>query len=160
MSCNPSDFLDLAKELGGEADCSEIRLRSATSRGYYAALHSVDDVVPTVEGVQRQRGEGSHAFVIRRAIKYGDGPNPGRRVAKEIALALKKLKDQRNSADYELKADYNQRMTSDALVRVAAILDDCDTLRAAIASQAAKIALEEVVVEEKLCQRPALKRIR
>lgn len=138
MSCKPNDLLSLARDLGSSEGCHEAQLRCATSRGYYAALHTVDSTVPEVQGVERLRNEGSHAFVIRRTLKYGDGAHPGRLEAKKIALAMKRLKDQRNSADYHLDVDYNVREKDDALARVDAILGYCDALRTAIDSQTAR----------------------
>jgi hypothetical protein len=138
MSCCPNDFLLLAQALGGSVEQNEAQLRSATSRGYYAALHTLDDTIPEVDGVERQRNEGSHAFVIRRAKGYGDGPNPGRQEAKKLVHAMKKLKDQRNDADYRLDMDYCARQKDDALARVSAILSYCNDLRRAVEAQSAK----------------------
>lgn len=138
MSCSPNEFLVLAQELGAAPEQTEAQLRSATSRGYYAALHTVDETIPRVSGVERQRGEGSHAYVIRRAKEYGDRANPGRLEAKKIVLAMKRLKDQRNNADYILDADYCCREKNDALSRVATILDHCGNLREAMKMQSAQ----------------------
>lgn len=135
MSCSPTDLLTLANTLGSREGCSEVELRCATSRGYYAALHTVDETIPAVLGVERQRNEGSHAFVIRRAFMYGEGANPGRVEAKKIALAMKKLKDQRNHADYDLSQDYQTRFKDDAMARVEAILGYCSNIQNAISSQ-------------------------
>lgn len=140
MSCSPTDLLGLANSIGASPGCSEVELRCATSRGYYAALHTVDETIPVIEGVERQRNEGSHAFVIRRTLKYGDGPNPGRLEAKKIAIAMKKLKDQRNDADYHLDMGYASRDKDDALARVGVILGYCSALRSAIESRAADFA--------------------
>ena len=134
MSCSPTDLLDLANVLGDVEDCSEVQLRCSTSRGYYAALHSVDELIPVIPGVERVRGEGSHAFVIRRAKAYGDGPNPGRLAAKQIVHYLKKLKDQRNDADYDLNLNYTLRHKQDALTRVGVILGYCTELKEARAA--------------------------
>ena len=138
MSCSPIDLWGLASSLGSGAGCSEVELRCATSRGYYAALHTVDQAIPAVVGVERQRNEGSHAFVIRRAHKYSQGPNPGRREAAQIVLAMKRLKDQRNHADYSLDLCYESRDREDALQRVAVILGYCRDLQNAITTQSAK----------------------
>lgn len=138
MSCCPNDLLELAHNLGAQNNCSEAQLRCATSRGYYAALHTVNSTVPLVPGVERQRNEGSHVFIIRRAQKYGDGANPGRLVAKQIVLAMRKLKDERNEADYILDQDYDLRKKNDALARVDAVLKYCEQLNKAIESQSEK----------------------
>lgn len=138
MSCCPNDFLLLAQALGGSSEQNEAQLRSATSRGYYAALHTLNETIPEVHGVERQRNEGSHAFVIRRAKGYGDGSNPGRQEAKKIVLAMKKLKDQRNDADYRLDIDYCARQKDDAMTRVSAVLGYCSELRRAMDAQSAK----------------------
>lgn len=132
MSCKPSDILELAQSIGNTNGCCEAELRCATSRGYYAALHTVDAVVPSIPQAVRQKNEGSHAFIIRRVQKYGDGANPGRLEAKKIAFAMKRLKDQRNDADYRLNIDYSVREKEDALERVIRILAHCDALRVEI----------------------------
>lgn len=133
MSCKPSDILDLAHSLGNLNECCEAELRCATSRGYYAALHTVDAVIPSIPEVVRQKNEGSHAFIIRRAKKYSDGANPGRLEARNIAFAMKRLKDQRNVADYSLNINYSAREKEDALERAKAVISYCDRLRAVVA---------------------------
>lgn len=135
MSCTPTNLWDLAKAIGNSTGCGEAELRCATSRGYYAALHSVDAVIPAVEGVERVSAEGSHQFIIRRARVYGDGPNPGRLEARKIVQVLKKLKDQRVHADYELDSTFEVRDKEDALSRVHAIFGYCNALYAAIEKQ-------------------------
>jgi len=159
--------------MGNSAGFGEADLRCATSRGYYAALHAADAVIPKVEGVERERIEGSHQFIIRRAIKYSDGPNPGRLEARKIAQVLKKLKDQRVHADYDLRLDFSVRDRDDALARAHAILGYCENLQTSTSkkiiqsnNQEKSDAACEVVakVEGEVAihdaVRPALKRIR
>ncbi|MBP7645351.1 MAG: hypothetical protein KA751_01190 [Comamonas sp.] len=138
MSCCPNDLLALAQTLGDVEGCSEAQLRCATSRGYYSALHALIETIPPVPGVERYRDEGSHAFIIRCAQRYSQGANPGRLDAAKIVLAMKRLKDQRCKADYELDLDYELREKDDALKRVNAVFNYCDSLRAAIAVQRAQ----------------------
>lgn len=138
MSCSPTDLLNLANSLSNSYGCGEVEFRCATSRGYYAALHSVEEAIPEVRGVERLRNEGSHAFAIRRAIKYSEGPNPGRLEARQIAHVMKKLRDQRVHADYDLDQDYEARDKDDALVRVGVILGYCCNLQKAINSYNAR----------------------
>lgn len=138
MSCRPNDFLLLAHELGGSVEQNEAQLRSATSRGYYAALHTLNETIPNGDGIERQKGEGSHAFIIRRAQAYGDGANPGRQGAKKVVHAMKRLKRQRNDADYSFDIDYSVREKDDALARVNSILGYCSEIRSAIENQSAK----------------------
>ena len=81
MSCTPTDILVVAEQLiGGEKE-SEAESRSAISRGYYAALHSVDKTLQKPENHVRNEGESSHADIIGRAVACGNGQEPGKMYA-------------------------------------------------------------------------------
>jgi uncharacterized protein (UPF0332 family) len=90
----PRDFRTLAFTLVGNND--EADLRSAISRGYYAAFHVASDFF-TALGFRVPNAEQAHAYLRLRLSNCGD-PHVvrGRR-------RLNRLRQQRNLADYDLR---------------------------------------------------------
>ena len=97
MSFNWSEYLDLAQQLAGKAKISatqESRLRSAISRGYYAAFIQARNYLRDREGLTIPT-RNTHEYVINQ---FRNSPDLDRQ---EIGNTLKRLKINRNQADYE-----------------------------------------------------------
>ena len=112
MSCQPADFLSLAKKLAPSLE--EIERRCAISRAYYSALHwareHVEKCPPVDFGAERV---GSHERVIRRLKAYREN-----RDAKKAAYILSDLRTKREGADYDLTGDVVPEDVSQALIAV------------------------------------------
>lgn len=97
MSFNWSEYLGLAQQLAGKAQISatqESRLRSAISRAYYAAFILARNYLRDRSGLTIPRQEG-HKYVIDQ---FKNAPNP---TSKKIGESLKRLRFNRNKADYD-----------------------------------------------------------
>jgi uncharacterized protein (UPF0332 family) len=99
MSFNWVDYLQLARELEGETKNSEdslleAKLRTAISRAYYAAFGEACLLLIQKDGITLPR-EGRHDFVIRVLS------NSPYRTRKSIGSNLRRLRDHRNTADYQ-----------------------------------------------------------
>lgn len=124
MTTSTLEILALAKTLQKNADGSEVALRCAVSRAYYAALHTADNIIPgRVAGEVRQ--ESSHECIIGRAQVYGKGVNPGRGAAQTIAKLLPKIKRARVRADYRLHEDVSASDCADVIVTAEMVIDEC-----------------------------------
>ncbi len=99
MSCCPRDILDAAQQLTRLEDPAEAITRAVISRAYYAALHAVADIYP---GDDLAHHSSSHEAIIGRAQAHGNGLEPGRSEAKQVARDLRLFKAMRKVADYRL----------------------------------------------------------
>ena len=112
MSCNPENFLTLAKKLAPSDQ--EVERRCAVSRAYYAALHwareHVEKCPPLEVGEERI---GSHERVLKRLRGYRESKD-----ARKAAYVLADLKTKREGADYELIGDVTLEDASQALAIV------------------------------------------
>jgi hypothetical protein len=127
MSFDWSEYLHLAQELAGDGTTSvslEAKQRSAVSRSYFAAyctarnyLEEADQVqFPPSSDAQKQvidTLEGSHQSVQRRAV----GQN------------LRRLKNRRNTADYDDIVPGIAKMTQYSLRLCVSILSSLASLR-------------------------------
>ena len=126
MSCEPYHLLELAERLGEDSEASEVQLRCAVSRAYYAALHSVFCVFPKLEDDVRIDGESSHAEIIGRVKKYGNSLQPGRTAAASVAKKLPRLRRERNTADYDLEEEIAREAVLEIIERVTGGLHGCE----------------------------------
>ena len=125
MTIRPDDILAVAQSLallGGEAEH-----RSAVSRAYYAAFHSVIDAIP--QGFEPDlKGASSHEAVVSSMRAFVRERLPGRHEAILIADALPKLKRERKFSDYQLQHTVSQKDASDAIDEANKIIDHCSRL--------------------------------
>jgi hypothetical protein len=99
MSVTPAEFLDLAERLGA-GDVTEILLRTAANRAYYAAYHTGLAAVDRTEYDKR----GNLKFHARLIASLAAGDERQRR----IGTALKKGRSLRALADYEISAPFDR----------------------------------------------------
>ena len=102
MSVTPQDFIQIADEL--IADASQIKIRTAVSRGYYGAYHAAKmyhDQLPA-PGIVLSGG-GMHEELIQRlenpSFKRED---PRWWQSKSIGIMLRRTRGARTHADYRL----------------------------------------------------------
>lgn len=81
---------------------TEALLRTALNRAYYAALLSLKRRVETAQGAGSVPTSGTHQ-ALDQALWTGG------RMYREIQSGLRRLRDARNSADYELNTDALER---------------------------------------------------
>ena len=125
MPTSPSDLLALAKRLQVEDD-SEVSLRCAVSRSYYAALLKADATFPQRDLKPTRAGESSHEKIIGRAQVHGNGVHPGRTSALTAAKLLPKLKRTRVKSDYHLDDMVSVAECNEAIIRAESIMASCD----------------------------------
>jgi uncharacterized protein (UPF0332 family) len=90
---NGADFHELAKSLAG--GCSPAERRSATSRAYYGAFHTVRELLVSI-GITLPRGPESHTKV-RQILDNSEDAELIR-----AGIKLSSLRTARNKADYDL----------------------------------------------------------
>ncbi|MDM0116443.1 hypothetical protein QTI66_30310 [Variovorax sp. J22R133] len=138
MSCTPRDVWALAQRPAEESCADEATLRSAMSRAYYAAHLRVRDLFPEHAGDARERHEGSHEYVIRRARDYAQNKaSPLRTEASVIAMRLDHCKRECNFTDYTIGQHLKPSSLPEQMKRVAKILELCDLIEAAHVAAAA-----------------------
>jgi hypothetical protein len=124
MPSSAVDFLTIAP-LIQVLEPAEMGRRCAASRAYYAALHTADALFERPSVRADGKRESSHERIILAAKLYGQGANPGRSSAKQVAALLGTIKIDRNRADYDLDLDYTERQCSDMFMRVKEVLRLC-----------------------------------
>lgn len=109
MSITPECLYRFAQVCGDSAD--EVAIRSAISRGYYSVLHAAQALLP--EQCEQERlaksVNGTHNAVIFAYQKFGNQEVAGRTEARELARIIRRIKDRRVVADYELSTDVARR---------------------------------------------------
>lgn len=133
MSVRPRSFLDLAGQLISSID--EIGLRTSINRAYYSVLHRAREVIPN-DCFERDARAGSHELVIRAAEKLGRAVRPGRTAGRELARGLRRLRESRVRADYEVGVDINAEYAADAIARAHVTWEQCDDIERQISSAA------------------------
>jgi uncharacterized protein (UPF0332 family) len=123
MSFNWTDYLQLAQQLlGQDAPVStEAKQRTAISRAYYAAYNEA-------RRFARQHGFRESQFDNHRSL-IEHFLNEPLREGRNIGENLRRLRDQRNDADYQLRfdrLDYHARTT---LTLATALLEQIRLLR-------------------------------
>jgi uncharacterized protein (UPF0332 family) len=100
MSVTPGDLLTEAQALSADINHSESRRRTVIGRAYYAAFHALRTAAER-QGYRYSRDNGfarsSHENLIEWAIHHGDAKS-----LVQGAVALRRLKNQRTTADYRL----------------------------------------------------------
>lgn len=130
MSCSPDDLWLLAKQLASDTNAEEAQKRCAISRGYYAAFHAARGAFPESKGIDRDRNESSHGYLIRRITEYAKNTaNVGRREAAVIASRLDAARRERNTADYVLQKALAPSAVVEALRKDELILKLCAEVR-------------------------------
>ena len=110
-------YLKLAKDLAfaNETD-DEARLRSSISRAYYAAFCIARNHLRDVERKEIS-GENVHGYVIAQFSAKGRIGNE-----KKLAMELRRLRNQRNRADYDDAVGGLSSMSKDALIRAERVI--------------------------------------
>lgn len=105
-------------------------MRSAISRAYYAALHSVAITFPKRDGQYRKDGESSHAEIIGRSEVFAANPGQGRSDALFISKLMPRLRRTRNEADYRLDMEVGRKEVSETIEATRAVMQRCQRVRA------------------------------
>lgn len=109
-------------------DADEAQQRSAISRAYYAALHSVAITFPKRDGDYRKEGESSHVEIIGRSERFAANPGPGRSDAVFVAKLMPRLKRTRNEADYRLDMNFEKRQVFEAIEMARTVMQRCESV--------------------------------
>ena len=113
MSFNWSEYLNIARELAGQATATpseESKKRSAISRAYYAAFCSARNYLRAVERDQNiPVGGDAHGYVRNQFKTSRD------KVRREIGEDLARLVAKRNHADYD---DTMERLNGDTYLAI------------------------------------------
>lgn len=131
MSCKPHDLYKLASAIVESTNPSEVELRCAVSRAYYAVFHSVVDAFPKREKQFRLDGESSHAEVIGRVAAFGASLEAGRTDAAVIAKLLPQLRRQRNNADYRFELDFEKPEVQNFVRKAKFVIEKCAAVKSA-----------------------------
>jgi uncharacterized protein (UPF0332 family) len=100
---DPKHFLDLAEDLVKANPPQPSKLRSATSRAYYAAFHVCRDILDNM-GFRIARSGGGHGDVVKYLASSQDDN------LKQMSGHLGTLQSCRNNADYDLHVDRAERL--------------------------------------------------
>lgn len=116
----PDDLLELARTL--LQGTREVEWRSATSRAYYAALHTARTyceaaALPLPIGASHER--------VIEALQQSKLPDHAK-----LGQQLKRLRGERNLADYEINEPYGQRAARKHLMECERAVAKLDELRA------------------------------
>ena len=102
MSFDWNEYFLLAKELAGDSGLSsnkEARMRSAISRAYYSVLIQARDKASELAGKTYPTvSKGTFQWTIKTLFNYAKADN--NQAAKEVGEGLKRLKINRERADY------------------------------------------------------------
>jgi uncharacterized protein (UPF0332 family) len=108
-------YLSLAKDLASD-NKDEARLRSSISRAYYAAFCTARNYLRDVEQ-KAIPDENVHSYVIGQFYALGRRNN-----GKKLAMELRRLRNDRNRADYDDSVGGLPFMCNDALIRAERVI--------------------------------------
>ncbi|MDF1930188.1 hypothetical protein PGH45_09125 [Legionella pneumophila] len=112
MPINSIDFLNSAKQLiNGN---TEMNLRNATSRAYYAAYHEAKRISKYSNFKVSNNKAGIHQRMIEKLIKH-QGSSSKDTDIRQIGIILSQCKKGRTKADYSIHAGYS-RIEADTIV--------------------------------------------
>lgn len=160
MSIQPSDFLDSAASYIA-ADTSEVSIRNAVSRAYYASFHCCTDSFPEDElPLSNEPNKGMHKQYISQLAQCDAGSPP-----RSAGIKLQALHSRRIKADYKLDSIVTQRDAAIQLDTCREVFGICDSHTASPPSTTSEAETTEVATEagvQEQCQsaRPKLVRIR
>jgi uncharacterized protein (UPF0332 family) len=123
-----SSVLDLAEELAGRDATSEVAeaaWRAGASRAYFAAYNAAKDYLADLEGWRTPRVD-SH----QELFKYLEGLQSHSKMHRQVAAVLGRLRNARNSADYDREPSFRQVAARQAILDARKTLDLVDELRA------------------------------
>ena len=113
MSFDWCEYLNLAEQLAGSATTSvslEAKQRSAVSRSYFAAYCTARNYLEDADEVQFPSSSDAQRIVI--ATLEGSSQGSPRRA---VGQNLRRLKNRRNTADYDDMVPGIAKMTQDSL---------------------------------------------
>lgn len=125
MSCKPFDILSFAQKIDSQDGCDEAASRSVVSRSYYAALHMLIVTLPDTSMPDVSFGGSSHDRLINAALLYSKGANPGRFCAATAVKLMRKMKEARKTADYQLQEEFAPELRKDSLSRAQQVFEQC-----------------------------------
>lgn len=131
-SSHPHDWLRFAEQLL-DAPHEDAGWRTAASRAYYAALHTVDATFPDVPAPAGVRAEGSHERIIRKALAHGRSGGPGKDEAIAVAHTLGRMKSDRTRADYNLRVVLTKEDANHMIRRANMIFQSCSGVKKLLA---------------------------
>lgn len=112
MPINSIDFLNSAKQLiNGN---TEIDLRNATSRAYYAAFHEAKRISQYSNYVISNNKTGIHQRIIEKLIKHPGFSSKDTDI-RQIGIILSQCKKGRTKADYSIHCGYS-KIEADTIV--------------------------------------------
>lgn len=100
---DPKKFLEIAEVLIKENPPQSAKLRSATSRAYYAAFHVCRDILDDM-GFRILRSAGGHGEVVKFLASSRDCE------LEQMGSHLGTLQSCRNAADYDLHVDRAEKL--------------------------------------------------
>ncbi len=126
MSIKPNDFLETAKKLDSYDGKTEADRRSSASRAYYAAIHASHHCLPLdlSPDASQLRAKGSHQAIIDAIDAWAKAPRTGRMEAQKLARILRRMREIRKTADYQLDIDFLITESQFALKDAATVLDE------------------------------------
>jgi hypothetical protein len=118
------NYLALARELHDAARGDEAKLRTATSRAYYAARHAAVDWLPThaLASIAVARPDGTRSLPhtrIWRRLRESTDPR-----VRRVGRLGDRLREAREAADYEAIVPEVGRLAEDALAWAGRIIAD------------------------------------
>lgn len=124
MAVTHPDFMSAAKDIMAQGALSEIQLRSAANRAYYALYHAAKVQVHTMGiPIRRVDGAGSHEALIHTIRLSGHQ-------GKSIAQDMERLKKLRHKCDYELNFPLEAPRVHAAIVSANRLIDRISRLDA------------------------------
>ena len=119
MAVNPDDLFVAAKALGqGE---TEVDLRNATSRAYYAAYHRCLALGQSL-GLSAEQGRGVHRQLLDTLLSSTD------QKVRSVAHMLEQCRRLRVQADYEIETDFSSHDTHVAIKQCEKIMTKASTV--------------------------------
>ena len=114
---SPIDFLTHSRELLGQNEQSEIRLRNAARNSYYALYHKLSELkLPSIS--KSEQNFGSHELLIQNLRKSDNNEY------RQLGLKLAAIKTIRTQADYKLTQKFSSHDAHATLRKVERIFDE------------------------------------
>ncbi len=129
MPINTTDIHDVADFLADSGLACEAYIRAAVSRYYYAAFMTAKSLEPKIQTRQAVFDIGVHMRVINKFITYAGAEKA---LVIKIGNELKRLKQIRNRADYELDDTLSAKTLTESKARAAQIIKWCMTAQSAL----------------------------
>jgi uncharacterized protein (UPF0332 family) len=124
MACSPVEFLSLAKELSS-GRTSEIHMRTAVNRGYYAVFHEATLLKQQLmlPDAINQAGN-SHNRLYNALAECESFRTPFSKEVRQFSyMANGILKNYRSEADYDIDTDFPDKTVTDTIEKAELLLN-------------------------------------